>query len=136
MLKRYITIPFGYVHSGSKKEANELGLDAVKSKEEIINFNNGNIQVLAGTRTLVTGVNMFPTHHVHNWTGGSSEIVTLQLVGRATRLLENSKFKHLHKPKPVSIIYDYNVTNKDLLKKHLEKRIEFYESTGGIVTFL
>lgn len=137
MLAKYLTIPFGYVHSGSKKEASALGLDVVKAKEQILRFNMGEIQCIIGTKSLAMGVNLFAQAHSHNWAGGSSGIVTMQgIIGRSTRILSNSKFKQYHKPRSCVYIYDYDVTNKDLLKKHLEKRIEYYESTGGTITYL
>ena len=137
MLAKYLTIPFGYVHSGSKKEANELGLEVVKSKEQVLKFNMGETKCLVGTRTISVGVNMFPQVHTHNWVGGTSEIVCFQgVMGRSTRILEKSKFKQYHKPKTCVYIYDYSVTNKDVLKRQIEKRISYYEQAGGTIKFL
>ena len=131
MLVKKLTVPFTYVHSGSKKDAAVWGLKQVDAQEEIERFNNGEVKVLIGTRSVSTGVNFYPNANTINWAGGSSEIVTMQgSMGRSTRKLENSKYKHLHKPKPFCTIYDFDVKNQSMLEKQLEKRIKFYEETG------
>lgn len=136
MLKKLITVPFSYVHSGSKKDAAVYGLTTVDTQEEIEKFNNGEVRVLAGTKSISTGVNFYPTHNVINWAGGSSEITTKQgAMGRATRKLELSKYKHLHKPKPFSKIFDFDVAKQSILEKQLQKRIKFYEETGVSVVY-
>jgi superfamily II DNA or RNA helicase len=131
MLAKRLTVPFTYVHSGSKKDATEYGLKQVDAQDEIERFNNGTVKVLIGTRAVSTGVNFYPTHVTLNWAGGSSEVTCFQgSMGRSTRKLENSKYKHLHKPKPFCMIIDFNVEGNKILEKQLEKRIEFYKETG------
>jgi superfamily II DNA or RNA helicase len=133
-LAALLTVPFGYVHSASKKDAAEYGLEQVDSQEQVLRFNKGEIKVLIGTRAIATGTNLYPVHNCINWVGGSSEIITKQgAMGRSTRKLEISKFKDLHKPKPFCMIYDFNITNNIKLKNQLKKRIEWYEESGGTV---
>lgn len=134
MLAKKLKVPFTYVHSGSKKDAAACGLKQVDAQDEIERFNNGEVRVLIGTKSIATGVNFYPTHNTFNWSGGSSEIVTMQgSMGRSTRKLENSKYKQFHKPKDYCTIYDFNVRKQPMLLKQLEKRIEFYEETGESV---
>lgn len=137
MLVKRLKVPFGYVHAGSAKEAKEFGLEKVDSKEEVFKFNNGDTKVLIGTRAIATGTNIYPTHNVVNWVGGSSEIVTKQgTIGRSTRKLENSIFKDKHKPKHFSLIFDFDVENNGLLQKQLNSRIGWYEETGESVIYV
>jgi len=136
MLKKLIKVPFTYVHSASKKEAAEYGLLAVNTQDEIERFNKGEVRVLIGTKSISTGVNFYPTHNTINWAGGNSEITTKQgAMGRSTRKLELSRYKSLHKPKPYSQIFDFDVTNQTMLGKQLNKRIAFYEETGVNVVY-
>jgi superfamily II DNA or RNA helicase len=131
MLASRLTVPFTYVHSASKKDAGVWGLKQVDPQEEIERFNNGEVKVLIGTRSVSTGVNFYPNANTINWVGGSSEITCFQgSMGRSTRKLENSKYKHLHKPKPFCTIYDFDVKNQSILENQLKKRIKFYEETG------
>ena len=78
MLSKLLKVPFGYIHSGSKKEAEANGLEKVKQKDQIKKFNEGVYKVLIGTKAIATGTNLFPTHNTVNWMGGGSEIVTKQ----------------------------------------------------------
>jgi superfamily II DNA or RNA helicase len=134
MVMKLLEVPYGYVHAASKKEAAEVGLIAVKSAEQIEKFNKGEIKVLIGTKAIATGTNMFPTHNTINFSGGNSEIVTKQgTMGRSTRKLENSKYKEYHKPKPYSMIYDFDVRGNKLLETQLRNRIKFYEESGELV---
>jgi len=133
-LTKLLEVPFGYVHAASKKEAAEVGLEAVNSADQIERFNKGEIKVLIGTRAIATGTNMFPTHNTINLMGGNSEIITKQgAMGRSTRKLENSKYKNFHKPKPHSMVYDFDVRGNKLLESQLKNRIKFYEETGELV---
>ena len=136
MLKKLIKVPMAYAHSASKKDAEEWGLQSVDKQESIEKFNKGEVKVLIGTSCILTGVNMFCTHNTVNWVGGASEVVTLQgAVGRSTRKLENSQYKDFHKPKPHSLIFDFNVQGQPILSRHLQKRIEFYERSGEVVVY-
>jgi len=126
-----LTVPTGYVHAGSKLEAEKFNLQKVDPQEQILKFNKGEVKVLIGTRAISTGTNLFPTHNTFNWVGGGSEIATKQgTMGRSTRLLELSKFKQYHPPKPYSMIYDFDVINNNMLLNQLKKRILFYREAG------
>lgn len=134
MLTKYLTVPYGYVHSASKGKAAEWGLEKVSSQEKVEKFNNGTIKVLIGTRAIATGTNIYPTHNTFNWVGGGSEIITKQgTMGRSTRKLEISEYKHLHSPKSHTNVYDFDVTGEPILKKQLQKRVSYYSETGEIV---
>jgi superfamily II DNA or RNA helicase len=137
MLAKYLKVPFGYAHSGSKKDAGEFGLETVKPHEQVLRFNMGEIKVLCGTRCVSTGTNIYAQSHCHNWVGGSSPIAVYQGgMGRNTRILANSKFKQYHKPRSCVYVYDYRIKGNELLNKHLEKRIECYEESCGTITYL
>ena len=134
MLSNLLKVPFSYVHSASKKEAAEYGLKQVNTTEEVARFNEGKVKVLIGTKAIATGTNLYPTHHVINWCGGSSEIMTKQgAMGRSTRKLEISRFKDLHNPKPYSTIYDFHVEGQHILSSMFKKRINFYKESGGSI---
>lgn len=136
MLKDLLKVPFGYIHSSSKKEAAGYGLEKVKLQEQVDKFNQGEVKVLIGTRAIATGTNIFPTHNTINWMGGGSEIITKQgPMGRSTRKLGISKYVGLHKPKPYTMIYDFDVINQPILEKQLKKRVKYYEETGEKVLF-
>lgn len=136
MLKRLITVPMTYVHSGSKKEAEVWGLKQVDAQEEIERFNLGEVKVLIGSRAIAVGVNLYPVHNTINFVGGASEVTTKQgCMGRSTRKLENSRYRGVHKPKPFTTIFDFDVQGQPILKNHLKKRIEFYEEAGEDVVY-
>ncbi len=136
MVVDLLKVPYGYVHSSSKKDAAEWGLDKVKLQEQVDKFNNGEIRVLIGTKAIATGTNIYPTHNTINFMGGGSEIRTKQgPMGRSTRKLEISKFKDLHKPKPFTRIFDFDVSSQPILEKQLEKRIGYYGESGGKISY-
>jgi superfamily II DNA or RNA helicase len=131
MLVDKLTVPYEYVHSASKADAAKFGLETRKVDQTVEAFNKGEAKVLIGTSCIATGTNLYPTHNTVNWVGGSSEVKTKQgAVGRSVRLLEKSEYKELHKPKPVSKIYDFNITNSDLMERHLDKRLSMYRETS------
>lgn len=135
-LAKRLNVPFTYIHGGSlsKEDAESLGLENRNMKEELLKFNNGEVKVLIGTDAISTGTNIFPTHNTINLQGGSSEISTKQgVIGRSVRLLSKSKFKEKHKPKDVSKIWDFDILGVDILKRHLNKRISFYEETECLI---
>jgi superfamily II DNA or RNA helicase len=135
MIAKHLTVPYGYVHSGSKAEAESYGLKKVNATEEIERFNKGEIKVLIGTRSVATGTNIF-SHHTINCMGGTSEVATMQgAVGRSTRQTDKSKYAQYHKPKHFCVIYDFNVTNSEIMVRQLEKRIEFYRQSGEDVVY-
>ncbi len=145
MLTKLLTVPFVYVHSADKKKAATFNLEKVNLQESVRKFNNGEAVVLIGTKAIATGTNLYPTHNTINWMGGSSEIVTKQgAMGRSTRRLEISKFKHLHTPKPFTMIYDFRVRGDvsplnraglSLLDSSLVKRCGFYQEAGGEIKY-
>jgi superfamily II DNA or RNA helicase len=124
-----IKVPFSYIHgnTASKADLEKLGLENRDIQEELEKFNRGEIKVLIGTKSISTGTNIYPTHWVFNFQGGSSEIATKQgTMGRSTRLLKNSRYKDFHKPKNVSKIFDFNVDIEEM-KRSFFKRLEFYK---------
>lgn len=132
MLQDLIEAPFGYVHSGSKKDAAEWGLEKVKLQDQVDAFNEGKIKVLVGTRAIATGTNMYAGQYTVNWVGGKSEIITKQgAMGRSTRKLEISKYKDFHPPKPFTTIIDFRVLDNDIMERQLLKRLEYYSESGG-----
>ena len=136
LIKDMLTVPFSYVHSGSKKDAEKFGLKKVDLQTEVDRFNKGEVKVLIGTRAIATGTNIYPTHSTCNWMGGSSEIITKQgTMGRSTRLLEKSRYKDLHKPKPFTRIFDISIKAQPMLENQLKKRISFYEEAKGEINF-
>ena len=64
MLTYLINVPFGYIHSGSKKDAAKWGLERVDLTTEIERFNKGEIKVLIGTKAIATGTNIYPIFNV------------------------------------------------------------------------
>jgi superfamily II DNA or RNA helicase len=137
MLVDRLNVPFGYVHSASKKDAAKFGLETRKVDEAVEAFNRGEVKVLIGTSCIATGTNIYCTHNTVNWVGGSSEVRTKQgAVGRSVRILENSEYKDLHKAKPYSKIYDFKVSNIPLMEKHLQKRIKMYKETTNDIRFV
>lgn len=137
MLVDRLNVPYEYVHSAAKKDAAKFGLETRKVDEAVEAFNRGEIRVLIGTSCIATGTNIYPCHNTVNWVGGSSEVRTKQgAVGRSVRILENSEYKDLHKPKPFSKIYDFNVTNVPLMEKHLQKRVRMYRETNDDIKYI
>ena len=134
MLTELLDVPFGYIHSGSKKDAAKWGLEKVDLTTEIERFNRGEIRVLIGTKAIATGTNMYCTHNTCNWIGGSSEILTKQgPMGRSTRWMKK-KFAQFHKPKTHSKIWDVDVIGQQILGSMLKRRVQYYEETGETVT--
>jgi len=139
MLKKLLTIPFGYAHSETKKERLlELGLEKVNVAEQIERFNRNEFKVFAGTSCLHVGVNIYPMRNTFNWIGGSSEIKTKQgPVGRSIRLASANPYASKCDKKDICTIWDFNVINNDTLERHLRKRIECYADSGpGLIKFV
>ena len=137
MLVDRLNVPFEYVHSASKADAARFGLETRKVDEAVEAFNLGQVKVLIGTSCIATGTNMYCTHNTINWVGGGSETRTKQgAVGRSVRILENSKYKGYHRPKPYSKIYDFRVSNISLLENHLQKRLSMYRETTNEIKFI
>lgn len=136
MLAERLRVPFGYIHSGSKKDAAKWGLEKVDLTTEIERFNRGEIKVLIGTKAIATGTNMYPTHNTCNWIGGSSEILTKQgPMGRSTRWMKE-KYAKFHKPKTHTKIWDVDVIGQKILSAMMKRRIGYYEETGETVNVI
>lgn len=136
-IAKYLKIPYSYVFAGTDKDGRQWGLTTVKLQQQVDSFNEGKTHVLIGTKSIFTGTNIYPTHNTINWIGGKSEVEVKQgPIGRSTRLLHTSKYQDLHTPKNKCIIFDFDVTNVDLLRKQLEQRIKFYKETGGSILYL
>ncbi len=128
---KLLTVPFAYAHGGSgdKDEMKRLGLENPNVKDVVEKFNKGEVRVLVGTSCINTGTNIFPVHHLINLQFGASEVVTKQSVGRALRLLEKSKYSDFHKPKTLSTVWDFDI-DVEVLRRHLDSRIEYYRDSG------
>jgi superfamily II DNA or RNA helicase len=122
---------------GSRKDLGNAGVSYVSPDDAVEAFNKGDVRVLIGTGCISTGTNIYPTHATVNWQGGASEVKTKQgAVGRSVRILENSKYAELHKPKPKSVIYDFKVAGVEVLERHLKTRLEYYADSGTKIRFL
>jgi superfamily II DNA or RNA helicase len=138
MLTKLLNVPFAYAHSESSKlklaelEASSgVILEKVDRADSVEKFNKNEVKVLIGTSCIATGTNIFPTHNTVNWVGGSSEIKTKQgAVGRSVRKDEANPWREKCVPKDKSHIYDFNVYDQFVLKKHLEERILYYRDSG------
>lgn len=137
-LSKLLTVPFAYAHSEKRKERlAELGLEKVDPADSVEKFNKREVMVLAGTSCIATGTNIFPTHNVFNWVGGSSEIKTKQgPVGRAVRLHEANPWHMKCVKKEKSIIWDFDVLENHTNAAHLEKRIECYKESNRPIRYI
>lgn len=129
-LTKLLEVPYTYIHSASKKEAEKNGLKKVDLTEELERFNKGEVKVLIGTKSIATGTNIYPTFHTINWMGGSSEINVKQgPMGRSTRWMKQ-KYAHAHKEKVFSQIWDFDVEKQPILERMLRTRVRYYRETG------
>lgn len=138
MLIPLLKVPYAYAHSESSKlklaelEANSgVMLEKVDRAESVEKFNKAEALILIGTSCISTGTNIYPCHNVINWVGGSSEVRTKQgAVGRSVRLSNQNPWanKCVHKNK--AKIWDFNVHDIYVLKKHLEDRCLYYRDSG------
>lgn len=135
LLAERLKVPFEYAHSASKKDALLFGLEKVDSAAQVEKFNMGKCKVLIGTSCIAVGTNIYPTHNTINWVGGGSEVSTRQgAIGRSVRILGESKYKDMHKPKPFCTIYDFDIRDNIMLNKQLSKRMVFYrDATDDVV---
>jgi hypothetical protein len=89
---------------------------------------------LIGTSCIATGTNIYPSHIVINWVGGSSEIKTKQgAVGRAVRLHNQNPFKDKCVEKKIAHIYDFDVYDIPILHRQLEDRLAYYADSGTTI---
>jgi len=149
MLVDKLEVPFEYVHSASKADAQKFGLETKKVDDAVEAFNKGEVKVLIGTSCIATGTNIYPCHNTIDWVGGGSEVRTKQgAVGRSVRVLEKSEYANLHKEKPFAKIYDFRLANTrfrttrggdkvpSLLEKQLLKRISMYKETNNEINYI
>jgi superfamily II DNA or RNA helicase len=132
MLLPLLNVPTAYAHSeASKLKLEPLGLEKVDTDESVEKFNKAEVMCLMGTSCIATGTNIYPTHLVVNWVGGSSEIKTKQgSVGRAVRKGEQNPYKDKCKPKTIAKIFDFDVTDVYSLQHSLEQREAYYADSG------
>lgn len=95
-------------------------------------FNKCEKLILIGTATIHTGTNLFPCFTSYNFIGGgaSNKIKTCQaVIGRAVRFAESNPFFQQipdHVPKKTeAVIVDFDIDERQM-KKHLNKRLEYY----------
>lgn len=138
MLIPLLKVPYAYAHSESSKIklaelelSSGILLEKVDRAESVEKFNKSEAKVLIGTSCIATGTNIFPCHNVINWVGGSSEIKTKQgAVGRSVRKDSSNPWASKCAPKKKSHIWDFNVYDQFVLKKHLEERCLYYRDSG------
>jgi len=133
MLLPLLRAPTVIAHSEKKAERlSELGLSKVDPAESVEKFNKAQALNLIGTSCIATGTNIFANHFTFNWVGGSSEIKTLQgTVGRSVRLYKHNPWKDKCIPKEKCVIFDFNVYDVDIMVRHLENRIAYYNRSGS-----
>jgi superfamily II DNA or RNA helicase len=132
MLTKLLKVPFAYAHSEKKADRlAELGLEKVNPAESVEKFNRNEVKVLIGTSCISTGTNIFPTHSVVNWVGGSSEIKTKQgAVGRAVRKGASNPWADKCVPKDKAVIFDFDVIDCEVNSRHLALRLDYYGDSG------
>jgi superfamily II DNA or RNA helicase len=130
-----IKVPVAIAHSESKSERlAELGFDKVDITESVEKFNKSEAMVLIGTSCIATGTNIFANSNTCNWVGGSSLVRTLQgAVGRSVRLHEHNPWKDKCTPKERCIIFDFDVYDNEIMRNHLEQRLEYYALSNSVI---
>lgn len=110
----------------------KMGIGKVEPAESVEQFNKAEAMVLAGTSCISTGTNIFPTHNTFNWVGGASEIKTKQgAIGRSVRLHKHNPYKDKCLEKKISIIWDFDVYDIDIMTRHLDERLAYYQESGS-----
>lgn len=137
-LVRHLTVPYACAFGpNDAADLKKMGLANVDPMESVDKFNRGAVGVLIGTSCISTGTNIYPNHNTVNWQGGASEIKTKQgPVGRSVRKLVGSGFEHLHTPKDKTVVFDFDIVGVDVMRDHLNKRIEYYKDSGTPIKFL
>jgi superfamily II DNA or RNA helicase len=146
-LAKYLRVPFTYAHGNviSTKDYDDLvkkyKIDTVSkrtdNKKNIEDFNRGKFKVFIGTSCVSTGTNFFANHHTMNWQGGGSETITKQgVIGRSVRLLHMSEYADFHKERPVTIVWDANITGVPKMGDQLDIRVKYYEETGCPIRYV
>lgn len=138
MLAPLLTVPYALAHSEKRiSRLEELGLKKVDVDESVERFNKNEVQVLATTSCCHVGRNIYPTHFVFNWMGGSSSIKTKQAaVGRAVRHGRSNPWASKCVKKDKATIFDFDVQNNQTMKRHLDARIECYRESGTEIKFI
>jgi hypothetical protein len=145
MLANLLKVPFTYAHGNTLKKSDidkinkkyKTDIGRTNNDENIEAFNRGEYKVFIGTSCVSTGTNFFSNHHTCNWQGGSSETATKQgPIGRSVRLLHKSKYSEMHKPRPITTVWDINILGISKMEKQTETRIGFYEETGQPVKYI
>lgn len=133
MLLPQIKVPVAIAHSETKKERlQELGFEKVDPSESVEKFNKAEALVLIGTSCISTGTNIYPTHNTVNYQGGASEIKTRQgAVGRSVRLGKQNPWANRCVEKVKSTIWDFNVFDIEIMTRHLDDRISYYNESGS-----
>jgi superfamily II DNA or RNA helicase len=139
MLLPKLTVPTAIAHSEKNStRLQELGLYKVDPSESVEKFNKKEAMVLAGTRCISTGTNIYPMTHTINWQGGASEVATKQgAVGRSVRLPQANPWTKLCGSKAKCTIWDFDVYGNYVLERHLEERIQCYKDSGeGLIKYV
>jgi superfamily II DNA or RNA helicase len=133
MLLPLLRVPTAMAHSEKKADRlQELGLEKVDPNESVEKFNKGEALVLVGTSCISTGTNIYPVHNCVNWAGGASEIRTKQgAIGRSVRLHSQNPWADKCTVKDKAIIWDFNIHDCHIMKRHLEERMTFYQESGS-----
>lgn len=144
MLMPLLKVPYVYAHSESSKlklaelEMNSgVLMEKVDRALSVEKFNKGEAMVLFGTSCIGTGTNIYSVHNCVNWVGGASEIKTKQgAVGRAVRLGNQNPWANKCTPKDKAVIWDFDIHDQFVLKKHLEDRISYYQDSGTKIQYI
>lgn len=89
-------------------------------------FNNKKIRILVGTDCISTGTDLFPDVLILI-KGGKSPIEFRQAVGRGLRRTPE---------KSEVLVFDFNISNIELLDKHSEERVDIYRSIYNNLKYL
>ena len=114
ILKNYLTVPYEFAQSDSNVS------------EKIENFNNKKTLVLIGTKAITTGANTRPTDNIILLISGKSIIKYKQALGRGTRIYPGKK---------KCTVFDFNICNINLCKKHFENRLSLYKELSSHIKF-
>jgi hypothetical protein len=138
MLLPLLKVPAAIAHSEKKADRlMELGISKVDPSESVEKFNKAEALVLIGTSCIATGTNIYPCQNTINWAGGASEIRTKQgAVGRSVRLHSQNPWKDKCVFKDKATIWDFDVRDCYVLKRHLEERLKYYGKSGSEIKFI
>lgn len=131
-----IKVPFVFAHGGepNKKDNPDLAADLsvipaeyrqMDTSEAIKAFNTGKVELLVGTASVATGVDLKRTQCLVYLQGGASETKFKQAIGRGTRMGIEGKTD--------CWMVDFLVNGSKTLTRHALKRKEFAEELIGEV---